>query len=87
MSKFGAGDEQGGKLPAMHHNVPNTGNKSSDSAGLKDGLSMRSDMDSHEGGMSVGMDRDPITGNPTSRITSNPSKTSASKNGKNFDIC
>lgn len=87
MDKFGAGSEQGGKLPGKQHNIPGTGNSPSDSAGVKDGLSMRERMDSNEGGMHVSTDRDPMTGNPLNRVAKNPGTDKASKNGKSFEIC
>ena len=83
---FGAGSEQGGSLPGKMSNID--GHKSvNDSAGIKDGLSMRSGFNAEDGGMSVSTGRNPVTGNPLNRVTSNPSKQSVSNKGKSFDIC
>ena len=89
-SKFGAGHEIGGalnQLPAEQKNISEAGMRPSDSAGVKDGLSMVEGFAAEEGGMMISEGRNPETGNPISRVTSNPSSVSASKNGKSFDIC
>lgn len=85
--KFGAGSELGGKLPPEQHNVDDTSKRSNDSAGIKDGLSALRSFNSEDCDPEMSNARDPFTGNPLQRISENPKKTSASKRGKNFEIC
>jgi len=48
---------------------------------------MRSGFNAEDGGLQVSTGRNPVTGNPLNRITSNPTKSSASNKGKTFEIC
>jgi len=63
------------------------GAKQKDSVGLQSGLSAHAPFDSEAGGPKYDYNVNSQSGMATERIVENPAKGSASKNGKNFDIC
>lgn len=89
-SKGNKGGVPAGKQtpPAAKSTVANdTGAKQKLGTGVVDGLSALSGFDSESYGPTYNYAVDPLTGNATERIVDAVEKTSASKNGKSFDIC
>ena len=94
MSNIG-GNSKGGGTPAgkqrpgaAKSTVANdTGARSNVSGGLKDGLTSLSKFDSEAHGPTYNYNVNSLTGNAPERIVDAVEKSSASKNGKSFDIC
>lgn len=94
MSNIGGVSKGGGPIAGNKHaseksTISNdTGVHTSVSAGLQDGLVSKQVFDSESAeNPTYNYTVDPLTGNAPERIVTNPSKSSAKKNGKSFDIC